>query len=143
MRIAVVGSGGREHAILWRLRHDRDAHTLFAFPGNGGTDRIAAPIPANIANVPDLVERISTLAPDLVVVGPEAPLAAGLSDKLNALGIPCFGPVAAAARLESSKAFAKHLMRECGIPTADFEVFSDFDSLRQYVQNRPYPPTGW
>jgi len=139
LRIVVVGSGGREHAILWRLHRDISSHELFALPGNGGTDRIAINIFADSGNIEDLCRQILRVTPDLVVVGPEAPLAAGLSDRLSALEIPCFGPLAAAARLESSKSFAKQLMRECGIPTADFEVFSDFDLLRRFVRNHPLP----
>lgn len=139
MRIVVIGSGGREHAILWRLSRDTQSHELLALPGNGGTNRIAVNVPAETGNIDDLTEQILRIDPDLVVVGPEAPLAAGLSDKLSALGIPCFGPMAAPARIESSKSFAKQLMRECGIPTADFEVFSDFDSLRRYVHDHLLP----
>ncbi|MBU0509964.1 phosphoribosylamine--glycine ligase [bacterium] len=139
MRIAVIGSGGREHAILWRLQRDSDPHSLFALPGNGGTHRIATSVQTGAASVPELMNAIRTVSPDLVVVGPEVPLAAGLGDALAEEGIPCFGPTSAAARIESSKVFAKRFMSDCGIATAEYAVFDRFDELLKHVESRPNP----
>jgi phosphoribosylamine--glycine ligase len=142
LKIAVVGSGGREHCIVWRLARDTDQHTLFAVPGNGGTVSLAENIEVGVGDVSELHRKLRALAPDLVVIGPEAPLAAGIADLLDRDGIRCFGPSAAAAQIESSKAFAKSLMREHAIPTADFEIFDDFAQLEQFVRSAPYG-NGW
>lgn len=142
MKIAVIGSGGREHCILWRLTRDRDQHDLFALPGNGGTRNIAQQIDVEAGNVDALCRALKTIRPDLVIVGPEVPLALGISDLLAREGIACFGPTAAAARLEASKVFAKKFMTENDIPTADFEVFDDFNRLKDYVQSAEYGD-GW
>jgi phosphoribosylamine--glycine ligase len=142
VKIAVIGSGGREHAILWRLARDSETHELFALPGNGGTDRIARTVATDASSVPLLMDELRRLKPDLVVVGPEIPLAAGLADSLQEAGMACFGPTARAARIESSKVFAKQLMQRYGIPTADFQVFSDYRQVEAFVQSEPEDP-GW
>ena len=125
MKILVVGSGGREHAITWRLAQDAEKHELLCAPGNPGTAAIAT----NAAVVPDDVAAVARRArennPDLVVVGPEAPLVKGLVDQLLSLGIPAFGPVAAGARMEGSKRFAKEIMDAAGVPTGKAEMFTD------------------
>jgi phosphoribosylamine---glycine ligase len=136
MRIAVIGSGGREHALLWRLKRDSAPHELFGVPGNGGMSALAENVPGDLADLNALRSTISRLNPDLVVVGPETPLAAGLADELIRAGISCFGPVKAAARLESSKAFAKRLMQDEGIPTADFEIFDDMSAVETFLRGR-------
>ncbi|MBI5059278.1 phosphoribosylamine--glycine ligase [candidate division KSB1 bacterium] len=133
MRIAVVGSGGREHAILRKLAQSPGQHVLFALPGNGGTPPLASNISVDVSDVRGLYSALVGVQPDLVIVGPEQPLAAGLADLLQAGRIPCFGPSAAAARIESSKVFAKELMRALGVPTARFEVFSEFEQLAAYL----------
>jgi len=117
-RILVVGGGGREHAIAWRLARDPDVHGVWVAPGNDGIARSfpCRPTPEN--DLPGLLDLIRAERITLVVIGPEAPLAAGLADQLNAAGIPVFGPSAAAARLEASKWAAKELMLERGVPTA-------------------------
>ena len=125
MKILVVGSGGREHAITWRLAQDAEKHDLYCAPGNAGTTGIAT----NVAIGAEDVEGVATWArennPDLVVVGPEAPLVKGLVDQLLSLGIPTFGPIAAGARMEGSKRFAKEIMGAAGVPTGKAETFTD------------------
>ena len=123
MRILVVGGGGREHALVWKIAQSPLAEKVFCAPGNPGTARLAE----NVAIPADEVDALTRWAVenriDLVVVGPEAPLVLGLADRLVAAGIPVFGPSAAAAQLEGSKAFAKEVMKAAGIPTADHGAF--------------------
>jgi len=131
MRIVVVGSGGREHALAHRLGNE--GHEVVAAPGNPGISarfRTLAVDPVDVARAAPL---IAGLAPDLVVIGPEAPLAAGLADALRGLGVATFGPSAAAARLESSKAFAKQVMHDAKIPTARHVLTTDVSSLDRAV----------
>ena len=142
MRIAVIGSGGREHAILWKLCKDDPSCKLFAIPGNGGTNGIAENIAADLANIQSLVQFLVSLQLDLVIVGPEALLAEGITDQLTKVGIPCFGPSAQAARLETSKAYSKEFMRKNNLPTADYKIFSDYSELEEYVKKEPYG-NGW
>jgi phosphoribosylamine--glycine ligase len=126
MRIAVVGSGGREHALLEALGANPDVERLFAIPGNGGTAALAENVAgigaANAAALADFVEREAI---DLTVIGPEAPLVAGVADHFMDRGLAVFGPSGGAARIEGSKAFAKEVMAAAGVPTARAEVFSD------------------
>jgi phosphoribosylamine--glycine ligase len=142
LKIAVVGAGGREHCILWRLARDQDQHSLFALPGNGGTGGLARTVDVDVGNVSALHDALRSLRANLVVIGPETPLADGIADRLQSDGIPCFGPVAAAAQIEASKVFAKLLMREQAIPTADFEIFTDFALLERFVRSASYG-NGW
>ena len=125
MKILVVGSGGREHAIVWRLKQDAEEHELYCAPGNAGTAAVAANLPVKADDIPGIVAWAKTEKPDLVVVGPEAPLVAGLVDALSAAGITAFGPVAAGARIEGSKRFAKEVMDAAGVPTGMAETFTD------------------
>ena len=125
MKILVVGSGGREHAIVWRLAQDAEGHTLYCAPGNAGTANLATNLPIKADDVAGVVAWAKAERPDLVVVGPEAPLVAGLVDALEAAGIRAFGPVAAGARMEGSKRFAKDVMSAAGVPTGRAEVFAD------------------
>ncbi|MBS1720021.1 MAG: phosphoribosylamine--glycine ligase [Armatimonadetes bacterium] len=126
MRILVVGSGGREHALAWKLAQEHEVH---AAPGNPGIAQVATCHP-----VGDVVTLACELAVDLVVVGPEDPLIDGLADRLRAAGITTFGPSAAAARLEGSKAFSKDLMNRAGVPTAHFATFTDAERAKDYVR---------
>ncbi|HWO20803.1 MAG TPA: phosphoribosylamine--glycine ligase [Kofleriaceae bacterium] len=122
MKILVVGSGGREHALAWRLA---DHHDVVAAPGNPGMEAVARCVPgASAADLDGIVQLARTESVDLVVVGPEAPLVAGLADRLRAAGVPTFGPGAAGARLEGSKVFSKQFFARHGIPTAPFEIAS-------------------
>ena len=125
MKILVVGSGGREHAIAWRLAQDEERHEIFCAPGNAGTAAVAKNVAVGAEDVAGLVAWAKSERPDLVVVGPEAPLVAGLVDALQAEGITAFGPVAAGARMEGSKRFAKEVMDAAGVPTGRAETFTD------------------
>ena len=110
MKILVVGSGGREHAIAWRLAQDDERHDIFCAPGNAGTAAVATNVAVGAEDVAGIVAWARANNPDLVVVGPEVPLVKGLVDALLSIGVPTFGPVAAGARLEGSKRFAKEVM---------------------------------
>ena len=125
MKILVVGSGGREHAITWRLAQDAARHELFCAPGNAGMAAIATCVALKATDVAGIVSWCEANKPDLVVVGPEAPLCAGLVDALEKVGVRAFGPVAAGARMEGSKRFAKEVMQTAGVPTGRAEVFTD------------------
>ena len=125
MKILVVGSGGREHAIAWRLAQDAEKHELYCAPGNAGTADVATNVPLKADDVAGIVAWAKAERPDLVVVGPEAPLVIGLVDALEKEGVACFGPVAAGARLEGSKRFAKEVMDAAGVPTGKAETYAD------------------
>jgi phosphoribosylamine--glycine ligase len=133
MRILVVGQGGREHAIAAKLRESPLVDELFAAPGNAGIAQVATCEPiaaADVAGIADFTQRESI---DLTVVGPEAPLVAGLVDELESRGLRAFGPTAAGARIEGSKAWTKELCRRAGIPTPAAETFTDYERARAYL----------
>ncbi len=138
-RVLVVGSGAREHALTWKLRQSPRVDRLWCAPGNAGTEALATnvPIPANQIGV--LVDWCAANRIDLVVVGPEEPLALGLVDRLAERGILALGPTAAAARIEASKSWAKELMRRAGVPTAAYAVFAEASEAWSYARTRPYP----
>ena len=125
MKILVVGSGGREHAIAWRLAQDAEKHAIFCAPGNAGTRDVATNVALQADDVAGIVAWAKSEKPDLVVVGPEAPLVIGLVDALEKEGVAAFGPVAAGARMEGSKRFAKEIMDAAGVPTGKAETFTD------------------
>ncbi len=133
MNVLVIGSGGREHALCWKLAQSPRVTKVFAAPGNGGTAREAVNVPVKDDDIAGLVALAKKENVGLVVVGPEAPLVAGIEGALAAEGIACFGPCAYAAQLEGSKAFAKRVMRAAGVPTAAFEVFEDVAAAKAYV----------
>lgn len=133
MRVLVVGGGGREHALCWALHADDPSTTLFAAPGNPGTAVLATNLAVAATDLDGLVAAARDHRIDLVVVGPEAPLAAGLVDRLQAAGRPAFGPSAAAARLESSKAYAKDVMAMAGVPTAASRAFTEIAPALAYI----------
>jgi len=118
MRALIVGGGGREHALAWKLLRDQPSLEIIAAPGNPGIAALGRCVPVSSDDIAGIVRLATSERPQLVVIGPEAPLAAGLADSFRAAGIAVFGPSRAAARIESSKAFAKALMREAGVPTA-------------------------
>ena len=140
MNVLVIGSGGREHALVWKLRQSPNLKSLYALPGNPGTAEMAE----NVGEISTndhaaLVEFCKQKDIDLVIVGPEAPLAAGLVDALSEEGIRCFGPKRAAAQIESSKVFAKDFMTRHQIPTARYAVFHQFEEAVQYLGSVDYP----
>jgi phosphoribosylamine--glycine ligase len=139
MNVLVVGSGAREHALAWKLSHSAAVERVFCLPGNAGTASFAHNLKGRADDIEAVVQAARANAIDFVVVGPEDPLVRGLVDALRDVGIDAFGPDRAGAQLEGSKAFSKELMREAGVPTANFEVFTDADAAERYLraQNRP------
>ncbi|HEX6250100.1 MAG TPA: phosphoribosylamine--glycine ligase [Gemmatimonadaceae bacterium] len=135
----IVGAGGREHAIAWKLAKDDPGLELIAAPGNPGIAAHARCVPVAASDIAGLVALADAERPGLTVIGPEAPLAAGLADELAARGHLAFGPTAAAARIESSKAFAKELMREARVPTAVAAVFTEPEAARRYAHELGAP----
>ncbi len=127
MNILIVGAGGREHAIAWRLAQDSCRPTLFCAPGNAGTAALAKNVPISAEDVPGLLAWAKTHRPDLTVVGPEVPLCLGITDAFSAEGLRVFGPCQAAARMEGSKLFSKEVMTEAGVPTARSQSFDRAD----------------
>ncbi|MDO8535339.1 MAG: phosphoribosylamine--glycine ligase [Xanthobacteraceae bacterium] len=139
MKVLLIGSGGREHALAWKLAASPLLTKLYAAPGNPGIGETAELIELKIADHKAVAAFCKENQIDLVVVGPEAPLVAGLADHLDHAGIKVFGPKAAAARLEGSKSFTKELCLEAKIPTANFEKFHDPAAAKEYVQKRDRP----
>ena len=139
MKVLIVGAGGREHALAWRLRKSPSLSQLWVAGGNAGTAAIATNLPVNPEDVEAVASEAGALRADLVVVGPEVPLALGLVDRLSSLGIPAFGPSAAAAQLESSKSFALEVMREAGVPSPWFRVFHDQSEALAFIDGHAGP----
>jgi phosphoribosylamine---glycine ligase len=139
MRILVVGGGGREHALCWAIAASPLCDRLYCAPGNAGIAREATCVPIGAEDIDALVAFARDEAIDFVVVGPEAPLVLGLADRLNAAGIKVFGPSAAAAELEGSKAFMKDLCAKYGIPTAAYARFTDAAAAKAYLRERGAP----
>ncbi len=139
MNILVVGGGGREHAIVKKLRENSEVKRIFCLPGNGGMEQIADCVPISAKELDGVIEFARAHDIDFAVVAQDDPLALGCVDRLHALGIPCFGPDAQAARIESSKVFAKDLMKKYGIPTADYQVFDAPEAALAYLDEAAYP----
>lgn len=139
MRILILGGGGREHALLWKLHRDHPEHEYLIAPGNGGTQDLARSVAVDPADPAAVLSLAREQAVEFTVVGPEAPLAAGVVDAFRAAGLPIFGPVREAARLETSKAFAKELMARHGVPTARFGVFRDLDRAARFARELGIP----
>jgi len=139
MKILIVGSGGREHALAWKLKQSPRVERIFIAPGNAGTAEIGENVPIGADDIPALVEFARKEGIGLTVVGPDDALAAGIVDAFEAARLRIFGPCAAAARLESSKSFAKDFMRRHGIPTAAAREFTDADEARGYCLEAKYP----
>ncbi len=135
MKILIVGNGGREHALLWKLRRDDPDADFHVTRPNGGMRDGVRSIDLPPSDVDALASRIDSEEIDLTVVGPEAPLARGLVDRLRERGCPAFGPTAAAARIEASKAFAKEVMQEAGVPTAAHDTFRDLDAAVAHIRS--------
>ena len=140
MNLLVVGGGGREHAIIKKLKENPAVTLIYALPGNGGIAADAVCVPEiGAKDIDAIVDFAASHAIDFAVVAPDDPLALGCVDRLHAIGIPCFGPDAKAARIESSKVFAKNLMKQYGIPTARYEVFDDPAQALAYLQSAAFP----
>jgi len=139
VRVLVIGSGAREHTLAWKLAQSSRVSELLVAPGNAGTAQISTNLNISATNVNALCDAARDRRIDLVVVGPEAPLAAGIVDRLDSLGIPAFGPRQSAALIESSKVFAKEIMHKYGIPCARDTVFTSFQEAKEYVQAQQPP----
>ncbi len=139
MKVLVVGKGGREHALVWKLAQSPRAERVFCAPGNAGTAEDGVNVPVEATDFDGLARFAKKEQIGLVVVGPEDPLALGLVDFLQKAGVRVFGPSREAAQLEASKAFAKQLMRHADVPTAEFRICDHPDPARSYVQTREYP----
>ena len=136
MKVLLVGSGGREHALAWKLSQSRNLSKLFIAPGNPGTAEFGTNLDISDTDIPALVKFARDNKIDLVVVGPEDPLANGLVDAVNDAGIKAFGPSKKAAALEADKAFAKEIMRANAVPAAEGRTFSDFKDAKAYIASR-------
>jgi phosphoribosylamine--glycine ligase len=139
MHVLLVGGGGREHALAWKLARSPGVRELFIAPGNAGTAQLGTNLPIRATDIPAVGEVCGRLGIDLVVVGPEAPLAAGIADHLEGMGIKVFGPSRAAAQVEASKVFARRLMEKYHIPCPRGVVFEDYSRARSYVEPHPLP----
>lgn len=139
MKIMVVGGGGREHAIIKKLKENKDVAEIFALPGNGGIALDATCVPVKATDIEGIVNFAKENTIDYAVVAPDDPLVLGAVDALSELGIPCFGPNKNAAIIEGSKVFSKNLMKKYGIPTAEYEVFTDAAEALKYLETAPIP----
>lgn len=139
MRILVVGGGGREHALIRKLKENEKVSRIFALPGNGGISRDADCVPISATDIPAIVEFAQSEHIDYAVVAPDDPLVLGCVDALAEVGIPAFGPNKRAAIIEGSKVFSKELMKKYNIPTADYRVFDRSEEALSYLEKAPYP----
>ncbi|MEC8958369.1 MAG: phosphoribosylamine--glycine ligase, partial [Chloroflexota bacterium] len=139
MKVLIVGSGAREHALAWRITQSPNLTRLWVAGGNAGTTRLAENMEIRSSDVDALVAAAQDTSADLVVVGPEAPLALGLVDRLDLLGIPVFGPSQAAAQIEASKGFALNLMQDAGVPCPEFHIFSNQTNALDHLKSHPGP----
>ena len=139
MKILVVGGGGREHAIIKKVKENPAVEEIFALPGNGGIAKDATCVNIGVKDIDAIVKFATDTAIDYAIVAPDDPLVLGCVDALEAKGIPCFGPRANAAIIEGSKVFSKNLMKKYGIPTAEYEIFSDAESALKYLESAPIP----
>ncbi len=139
MKLLVIGSGGREHAVIKKLKENTAVETVFALPGNGGIAADAVCVPIAATDIDGAVDFAKKEQIDYAVVTPDDPLVLGMTDALEAAGIPCFGPRKNAAIIEGSKVFSKNLMKKYGIPTATYEAFSDMAAALNYLETAPIP----
>ncbi len=139
MKIMVIGGGGREHAIIKKIKENKDVTEIFALPGNGGMAKDATLVDIGAKDIEKIVEFAVENKIDYAIVAPDDPLVLGCVDALEAKGISCFGPRANAAIIEGSKVFSKNLMKKYGIPTAAYEVFNDMDKALEYLETAPIP----
>lgn len=139
MKVMVIGGGGREHAIIKKIKENKNVTELYALPGNGGIAKDATCVDIGAKDIEGVVAFAKEKDIDFAVVAPDDPLVLGMVDALNEIGVPCFGPDKKAAILEGSKVFSKDLMKKYGIPTAAYEVFSDMDKALAYLETAPIP----
>ena len=139
MKVVVIGGGGREHAIIKKLKESPQITEIFALPGNGGIAADATCVAIGATDIGAIVDFIKNNDIGFAVVAPDDPLVLGAVDEIEKLGVPCFGPNKAAAIIEGSKVFSKNLMKKYGIPTAQYEVFSDMDAALAYLETAPIP----
>ena len=139
MKIMVVGGGGREHAIIKKIKENKDVEKIYALPGNGGMAKDAELVNIGATDIEKAVLFAVENKIDYAVVAPDDPLVLGMVDALEEKGIPCFGPRKNAAIIEGSKVFSKDLMKKYNIPTAQYEVFTDADEALKYVESCPIP----
>ena len=139
MRILIIGSGGREHALAWKIRQNPKVADIYIAPGNGGTAGEGKNVLIEADDVPALIKFIQENNIDFVIPGPELPLVCGIVDACKEIGVPCFGPSKYAAQLEGSKAFSKTVMKEAGVPTADFAIFTNVDEAKAYIREKGAP----
>jgi phosphoribosylamine--glycine ligase len=139
MKVIVVGGGGREHAIIKQLKENKSIEEIFALPGNGGIAHDATCVNIGAKDIDGIVRFAKENSIDYAVVAPDDPLVLGCVDALNEIGIPCFGPSKAAAIIEGSKVFSKNLMKKYGIPTAEYQVFTNAEDALKYLESAPIP----
>jgi phosphoribosylamine--glycine ligase len=139
MKVLIVGGGGREHALAWKIAKNKSVKKIYCAPGNGGISRIAECLPIKAMDIKGIVDFSVENKLDLVVVSPDDPLAAGMVDALQDAGIRAFGPVKDAAIIESSKSFSKNLMKKYGIPTAEYDIYDNPDDALKSLRHRKYP----
>ena len=139
MKIAIIGGGGREHALAYKINESKLCDQLFCLPGNAGTQAIAENVAVSAEDIPSIVKFSKDSKIDLVVIGPENPLSMGLADELESEGIKAFGPKKNAARLEASKSFAKYIFKKYAVPTADYESFDNYDDAVEYIEKKGAP----
>ena len=140
MKVLVVGNGGREHALAWKLGHSPRVDKVYVAPGNAGTARDAENVDIAATDIPGLIQFAKNKAIDLTVIGPEAPLVAGLADAMDKAGLKVFGPSQAAAELEGSKVFCKNLLHTANIPTASYQTFRSGEDAERYIKDRYAEP---
>ena len=139
MKILIVGSGGREHTLAWKISQSEKVDQLFIAPGNAGTARFGENVDIDVEDLGQLLKFAKNEKIDLTVIGPEKPLALGITDLFEKNGLSVFGPSKKAARIEASKVFANKFMKKFGIPSADFKVFSDYEKAKDHLENDEFP----
>ena len=139
MKVLVIGSGGREHAMCWKIAQSPMVERLYCAPGNGGIAKIATLLDVKAEDIDGLLKFVKSNQIDLTVVGPEAPLVAGIVDVFQKEDLRIFGPTKRASMIEGSKIFAKEMMKRFGVPTADFLVFDDYKKAKDYVSEKELP----
>jgi len=139
LKVLVIGNGAREHTIVWKIARSAHAGDIYAVPGNAGTGKLASNLDIPLNDISSIVNKACELGIGLAVVGPEAPLAAGITDLFNQAGIPVFGPSGAAARLESSKAFARDIMQRNNVPCARGQTFTGYNEAKKYIETHDMP----